>query len=88
MYRLLYKKGDVHLPENDRPVSLTSVSCELLEHIICKHFLENLEKNRILIKINRLFRSGFSCETQFVVTLNDFLRAANRRHNFRFFKGI
>ena len=25
-----YKKGDAHLPENYRPVSLTSVSCKLL----------------------------------------------------------
>ena len=35
----LYKKGDVHLPENYRPFSLTCVSCRLLEHIICKHIL-------------------------------------------------
>ena len=33
---LVYKKGDVHLQENYRPVSLTCVSCKILEHIICK----------------------------------------------------
>ena len=31
----VFKKGDVHLVENYRPVSLTSVSCKLLEHVIC-----------------------------------------------------
>jgi hypothetical protein len=35
----VYKKGDVHQAENYRPVSLTSVICKLLEHIICKHIL-------------------------------------------------
>ena len=71
----IYKKGDVHLPENYRPVSLTSVSCKILEHIICKHLLNHLEKHKILTKLNHGFRSGFSCETQLLVTLNDFLKA-------------
>ena len=30
----VYKKGDKHAAENYRPVSLTSVPCKLLEHII------------------------------------------------------
>ena len=33
----VFKKGDVHAAENYRPVSLTCVSCKILEHIICKH---------------------------------------------------
>ena len=33
----VFKKGDRHLPENYRPVSLTSVPCKILEHIICSH---------------------------------------------------
>ena len=42
----VFKKEDVHLAENYRPVSLTSDSCTLLEHIICQHMLINhLEKN-------------------------------------------
>ena len=45
----VYKKGDVHLPENYRPVSLTCVSCKILEYIICKHILDHLqEKNKML----------------------------------------
>jgi hypothetical protein len=30
----IFKKGDKHLPETYRPVSLTSVPCKLLEHIM------------------------------------------------------
>ena len=51
------------------------MSCKLLEHTNCKHLLNHLEKNDILTKLNHGFRSGFSCETQLLVTLNDFLKA-------------
>ena len=69
----MFKKRDVHLAENYRPVSLTSVSCKLLEHVICKHLLNHLEKNNILTNLNHGFRSGYSCETQLLVTLNELL---------------
>ena len=69
----VFKKGDVHLAENYRPVSLTSVSCKLLEHIICKHMFNPLEKDKILTNLNHGFRSGYSCETQLLVTLDELL---------------
>ena len=67
----VYKKEDVHLPENYRPVSLTCVSCKLLQHIICKHILDHLQRNKILTTLNHGFRSGYSCETQLVATVHD-----------------
>jgi hypothetical protein len=70
----IFQKGDKHLPENYRPVSLTSVTCKILEHIICRHLLKHLEKNRILTNLNHGFRSGYSCETQLITTINDFLQ--------------
>ena len=63
----------MHLAENYRPVSLTSVSCKLLEHIICKHMLNHLEKNKIFTNLNHGFRSGYPCETQLLVTLDELL---------------
>ena len=69
----VFKKGDVNLPENYRPVSLTCVSCKLLEHIICKHILDHLEKNKILTSLNHGFRSGYSYEMQLVATIHDLL---------------
>ena len=68
-----YKKGDVHLPENYRPVSLTCVSCKILEYIICKHILDHLDRNNMLTSLNHGFRSGYSCETQLVTTVHDLL---------------
>ena len=69
----VYKKGDVHLPENYRPVSLSCVSCELLEHIICKHILDHLERNKILMTLSHGFRPGFSFEAQLVATIHNLI---------------
>ena len=73
-----HKKGDRHLAENYRPLSLTSVSCKILEHIICQHLLNHLEKNNILTKLNHGFRSGFSCETQQLTTAFDLFNSFER----------
>jgi hypothetical protein len=53
----VYKKGDTHLPENYRRVSLTSVLSKLLEHIVCRHLLQYLESQNILTGLNHGFRS-------------------------------
>ena len=44
----IFQKVDKHAPENYRSVSLTSVSCKLLEHVICKHMLKHIEKHIVL----------------------------------------
>ena len=70
----MFKKCDVHIAENYRPVSLISVTCKLLEHI-CKHILTYLENNNIQNNLNYDFCSIYpkACETQLRVTLNDLL---------------
>ena len=70
----IYKKGDKHTAENYRPVSLTSVTCKILEHIICSHLLKHTDKHRILSPLNHGFRAGHSCETQLLTTLEDFTK--------------
>jgi hypothetical protein len=67
----VFKKGDRHLGGNYRPVSLTSVSCKLLEHIIYCHLMSHLKQYGILTDLNHGFRAGFSCETQLAVTAHD-----------------
>ena len=51
--------------------------CKLLEHIVCKHVLGHLEKNKILSELQHGFRSGHSCESQLIITMNDLLEAWN-----------
>ena len=71
----VFKKGDRHLPENYRPVSLTSVPCKILEHIICSHLWKHFEGHDILTKLNHGFRLGYSTETQLLMTLHDLLKS-------------
>lgn len=75
-----FKKGDTHLPDNHRLVSLTSVPCKLLEHIICRHLIKHLTTNKILTNLNHGFRSGYSCESQLITTINDFLKEHDKVH--------
>ena len=75
----VFKKGDRHLAENYRPVSLTSVPCKILKHIICSHMLKHFEKHKILTTLNHGFRSGYSTETQLLVTMHDLLQANDAR---------
>jgi hypothetical protein len=71
----IFKKGDKNCAENYRPVSLTSVSCKLLEHVLCHHIHKHLDKHKILSDRNHGFRSGFSCETQLIGTMNDLMKS-------------
>ena len=67
----VFKKGDRHLPENYRPVSLTSVLSKILKHIVCKHMLNHFDRHKILTDLNHGFRAGYSCETQLATTIED-----------------
>ena len=49
---------------------MTSISCEILEHIIVKHILNHFDLHKILTKFQHGFRSGLSCETQLLETLD------------------
>ena len=71
----IFKKGDKHSASNYRPVSLTCICMKLLEHIIVKHLMSHYEKHSILSDLNHGFRSGFSCETQLLNTINDFYQS-------------
>ena len=73
-----YKKGDRHTPSNYRPMSLTSVCCKLLQHIVYRHIMSHLEQQIILTNLNHGFRSGFSTETQLLTTTNDLLMSFDK----------
>jgi hypothetical protein len=60
----IFKKGEHYDPANYRPVSLTSVCCKILEHIIVRSLMDHLDRNDILCEQQHGFRRGRSCETQ------------------------
>ena len=75
----LFKKGDKTKPENYRPVSLTSISGKLLEHIIHSNVMDHLDKHSFLNKYQHGFRQRRSCETQLISTLQDFSNCLNQK---------
>lgn len=73
----IFKGGVRAIVNNYRPVSLTSVSCKLLEHNIAKHIIIFLEENQLLYPHQHGFRSNLSTVTQLIETIHDFSLAIN-----------
>lgn len=67
----IFKKGDRSQPSNYRPVSLTSVCCKVLEHIIFSRTMHHLNRFNILSELQHGFRSKHSCESQLILTVHD-----------------
>ena len=70
----ILKKGNKHMASNYRPISLTSVCCKTLEHIICRHMLSHLENNKIISPLQHGFCNGHSCESQLILTMHDIMQ--------------
>ena len=66
----MYKKGNVHEASNYRPVSITWVTCILLEHIICKHISNQMEQHNLMTSLQYGFRKRHSCETHLLKSYN------------------
>ena len=64
-------------PESYRPVSLTSICCKIMEHIICSCVMKHLDNNNVLSDCQHGFRNNRSCESQLLITINDFARGIN-----------
>ena len=58
------KKGDKTKPENYRPISLTSIACKILQHIVVSTIMTHLDN--ILSSCQHYgYRRNHSCETHF-----------------------
>lgn len=75
----IHKSGEQSLVSNYRPISLTSISCKLLEHIILKHITVFLEKIKFLSPNQHGFRSGLSTVTQLTEVVHDLASTINNR---------
>jgi len=75
----IFKKGKKYDPSNYHPVSLTSIVCKTFEHILVSHIMKHLETNNILCNNQYGFRARHSCESQLLLTVDDFACALNNR---------
>ncbi|MDD9361971.1 MAG: reverse transcriptase family protein, partial [Anaplasma sp.] len=67
----IYKSGNKDSPLNYRPISLTSVPCKIMEHVIYSQVINFLDSNHFFHPSQHGFRKGFSCETQLAIFLHD-----------------
>ena len=67
----IFKADDRTMPENYRPISITSQVGKLLEKILRKKMLSHLIDNSLLSKHQHGFCSRKSCMTNLIETLDD-----------------
>ena len=67
----IYKKGDRSCPNNYRPVSLTSVVCKVLEHMVCSSIMNHLDAHGLITNRQHAFHKGRSCTTQLCTVIHD-----------------
>ena len=75
----IHKKGSKSDPKNYRPVSLTSIICKTMEHILSSQIMHHIESLGIICETQFGFRQKHSCEIQLLLTMDDFARALD--HN-------
>jgi hypothetical protein len=77
----IHKGGDRSVVKNHRPVSLTSVVCKQMEHVIEGYIRQVWEDRDWLYEGQHGFRPGYSCESQIITVcqgISDSLDEATR----------
>lgn len=67
----IYKKGDRYMPENFRPISLTSTLSKCMEKIIVRELTDFLLRNNVIPTSQHGFLPGRSIDTNLLSCLND-----------------
>jgi len=74
----VHKKGAKNEPSNYHPISLTSIPCKMLEHIVL-HYLNKL-LDSMLYNRQHGFRKGLGCETQLCANYHDIAKSVEHGH--------
>ena len=75
----VFKKGDKSSPNNYRPISLTCLCCKTLEHIVYSNIFTHINQANILCEVQHGFRERRCCESQLIVTIDDFAQRLNTK---------
>ena len=75
----VFKKGGKYMQVNYRPVTLTSILCKQMEHILSSQIMRHLNKNKLLYSKQHGFRAEVSCETQLIEHTSDVLKIVQER---------
>ena len=75
----IFKKGTRHEAANYQPVSLTSLCCKILEHVIISKTVKHLERHNILNDCQHGFRAKRSCETQILTLYHELAASLDKK---------
>ena len=73
----IFKKGTRTDPGNYRPVSLTCVTCKILESFVRDVIVNHMTDNDLYAKCQHGFRKKRSCVTQLLEVMEDFTTMFN-----------
>ena len=74
----IHKKEDKRLPQNYRPISLTSLVVKVMERLVSSQLAVFLDANGVLSPLQHGFRPGHSCLTQLLQTIHDWAHSLDR----------
>ena len=66
----IFKKGARHEASNYRPVSLTSVTCRIFDHVLFSQIMRHYTRHKFINPLQHGFQKGLSCETQLATTVD------------------
>ena len=75
----IHKKSLKSDPANYRPISLTSILCKVMEHIIVSNIWKHLHKHDIILHFQHGFQPGLSSESQLIETVHDWMMALGNK---------
>ena len=75
----LNKKGLRSIPSNNKPVSLTSAPCKLLEHIIKSALYSHIEMYNLITDRQHGFLTTYSCTTKLLTLVYSLCQTINSR---------
>ena len=58
---------------------MTSVPCNILEHIVCSNIMAHLDENKHLSDKQHAFRKWHNCETQLATVINDLAKILDNK---------
>ena len=77
----IFKKGHKRKANNYRPVSLTSISCKILELIIRDHITNFIQTNKLFSKTQQAFISGKSTTLQLLIAIDKWTEIIDNNGN-------
>ena len=76
----IFKKGNEQDASNYRPISLTCVTCKILEHILYSQIMKHYSRHNFISNTQHGFQKGLSCETQLATTVEELQKGLDNKY--------